>query len=194
MFRWLVYIVLVFEIILHLPVHVSDSGTLYAVDIIRNIGFFNSLVQCKVIEVMWVIIVAIGTKAQKDIKFNMMRMVVIPACVGMFLIIMSVYLNKGHWGMDIFGYSLNRILYLITSIVGLMLLQKGLDGLAKYFNQKIGEDRFNFENESFEQSDKINKNEYSVNIPMIYYWQKKMHHGWINIINPFRGTLRAEKG
>ena len=24
---------------------------------------------------------------------------------------------------------------------------------------------------------------------MIYYWKKKMHRGWINIINPFRGTI-----
>ena len=24
---------------------------------------------------------------------------------------------------------------------------------------------------------------------MIYYWKKRMHRGWINIINPFRGTI-----
>ena len=24
---------------------------------------------------------------------------------------------------------------------------------------------------------------------MIYYWKRKMHKGWINIINPFRGTI-----
>ena len=24
---------------------------------------------------------------------------------------------------------------------------------------------------------------------MIYYWKRKMHRGWINIINPFRGTI-----
>ncbi len=24
---------------------------------------------------------------------------------------------------------------------------------------------------------------------MIYYWKQKMHKGWINIINPFRGTI-----
>ena len=28
-----------------------------------------------------------------------------------------------------------------------------------------------------------------MNIPMIYYWKRKMHRGWINIINPFRGTI-----
>jgi hypothetical protein len=53
----------------------------------------------------------------------------------------------------------------------------------------VGEDRFNFENESFEQSEELNETEYSVNIPMVYYFNKRMHKGWINIINPFRGTI-----
>ena len=29
----------------------------------------------------------------------------------------------------------------------------------------------------------------AMTIPMIYYWKQKMHKGWINIINPFRGTI-----
>ena len=70
-----------------------------------------------------------------------------------------------------------------------MLVHQGLDGIAKYYNYKVGEDRFNFENESFQQSEALVANDYSVNIPMIYYWKQKMHKGWINIINPFRGTI-----
>jgi hypothetical protein len=70
-----------------------------------------------------------------------------------------------------------------------MLVHQGLDGIAKYYNHKVGEDRFNFENESFEQSRLPVENEYSVNIPMIFYYKRRMHHGYINIINPFRGTI-----
>ena len=70
-----------------------------------------------------------------------------------------------------------------------MLVHQGLDGIAKYYNNKVGEDRFNFENESFQQSETLVANDYSVNIPMIYYWKRRMHRGWINIINPFRGTI-----
>ena len=70
-----------------------------------------------------------------------------------------------------------------------MLVHQGLDGIARYYNYKVGEDRFNFENESFQQSEVLVNNDYSVNIPMIYYWKQKMHRGWINIINPFRGTI-----
>ena len=91
--------------------------------------------------------------------------------------------------MSWFGFPANRILYALCSVVGTMLVHQGLDGIAKYYNYKVGEDRFNFENESFQQSEALVANDYSVNIPMIYYWKQKMHKGWINIINPFRGTI-----
>ncbi len=70
-----------------------------------------------------------------------------------------------------------------------MLIHQGLDGIAKYYNHKVGEDRFNFENESFQQSEKKVENPYSVNIPMIYYYKRKMHNGFINLTNPFRATI-----
>lgn len=64
-------------------------------------------------------------------------------------------------------------MYAVCSVVGTMLVHQGLDGIAKYYNYKVGEDRFNFENESFQQSETLVSNDYSVNIPMIYYWKKK---------------------
>ena len=60
--------------------------------------------------------------------------------------------------------------------------------MAQYFNCKLGEDRFNFENESCQQCEQLVNNKYSVNIPMIYYYKGRMHNGWCNISNPFRGT------
>jgi len=91
--------------------------------------------------------------------------------------------------MSWMGFPANRILYAICSIVGTMLFHQGLDGIAKYYNHKVGEDRFNFENESFEQSEKMIDTPYSVNIPMLYYWKRRLHNGYINIGNPFRGTI-----
>ncbi len=70
-----------------------------------------------------------------------------------------------------------------------MLIHQSLDTIAKYLNTKIGDDKWNFENESFEQSRNKEENEYSVNIPMVYYYKKKLNHGWINIINLFRATI-----
>ena len=49
-------------------------------------------------------------------------------------------------------------------------------------------DRFNLENESFEQCMELVENKYSVNIPMRFYYKGKFRKGWCNITNPFRGT------
>ena len=49
-------------------------------------------------------------------------------------------------------------------------------------------DRFNFENESFEQCEELIETPYSVNIPMRYYYKGKFRKGWTNITNCFRGT------
>jgi hypothetical protein len=93
------------------------------------------------------------------------------------------------WGGYWAGIPMNRCLYALCSVVGTVLIHQGLDGIAKYYNMKVGDDRFNFENESFEQSQEKVETPYSVNIPMIYYHKGKMHKGWINIINPFRATM-----
>ena len=50
-------------------------------------------------------------------------------------------------------------------------------------------DRFNIENESFEQSKNKVETEYSVNIPMKFFYNRKWHNGWLNICNCFRGTF-----
>ena len=34
----------------------------------------------------------------------------------------------------------------------------------------------------------LQENKYSVNIPMRYYYKGKFRRGWVNIVNPFRGT------
>ena len=56
------------------------------------------------------------------------------------------------------------------------------------------DDRFNDENESFMQETRRLDNEYSVNLPTKFYYEKKWHKGWINVVNPFRGTLGDEGG
>ena len=116
-------------------------------------------------------------------------MVIYPVLAGLTLVGMCFIFHGMNIGMSWFGFPANRILYALCSVVGTMLVHQGLDGIAKYYNYKVGEDRFNFENESFQQSEALVANDYSVNIPMIYYWKQKMHKGWINIINPFRGTI-----
>ena len=188
-FRSCIYIFLIIEIVMNLPITADNRVTQFILDLLGRFKVFNSVSGCKVAELICICVVCIGTKAQKALKFNVKTMVIYPVLAGLTLVGMCFIFHGMNIGMSWFGFPANRILYALCSVVGTMLVHQGLDGIAKYYNYKVGEDRFNFENESFQQSETLVDNDYSVNIPMIYYWKQKMHKGWINIINPFRGTI-----
>ena len=188
-FRSCIYIFLIIEIVMNLPITADNRVTQFILDLLGRFKVFNSVSGCKVAELICICVVCIGTKAKKALKFNVKTMVIYPVLAGLTLVGMCFIFHGMNIGMSWFGFPANRILYALCSVVGTMLVHQGLDGIAKYYNYKVGEDRFNFENESFQQSETLVANDYSVNIPMIYYWKQKMHKGWINIINPFRGTI-----
>lgn len=188
-FRSCIYIFLIIEIVMNLPITADNRVTQFVLDLLGRFKVFNSISGCKVAELICICVVCIGTKAKKALKFNVKTMVIYPVLAGLTLVGMCFIFHGMNIGMSWFGFPANRILYALCSVVGTMLVHQGLDGIAKYYNYKVGEDRFNFENESFQQSEDLAANDYSVNIPMIYYWKQKMHKGWINIINPFRGTI-----
>ena len=188
-FRSCIYIFLIIEIIMNLPVTADNRVTQFVLDLLARFRVFNSVSGCKVAELVCICIVCIGTKAEKSLKFNVRTMVIYPVLAGLTLVGLCFVFHGMSFGFSWLGFPANRLLYAVCSVVGTMLVHQGLDGIAKYYNYKVGEDRFNFENESFQQSETLVSNDYSVNIPMIYYWKKKMHKGWINIINPFRGTI-----
>ena len=188
-FRSCIYIFLIIEIVMNLPITADNRVTQFILELLGRFKVFNSVSGCKVAELICICVVCIGTKAKKALKFNVKTMVIYPVLAGLTLVGMCFIFHGMNIGMSWFGFPANRILYALCSVVGTMLVHQGLDGIAKYYNYKVGEDRFNFENESFQQSETLVANDYSVNIPMIYYWKQKMHKGWINIINPFRGTI-----
>ena len=188
-FRSCIYFFLIIEIVMNLPITADNKITQFILDLFARFKVFNSVAGCKICELICICVVAIGTKAKKALKFNLKTMVIYPALAGVTLVGLCFIFHGMDWGMSWMGFPANRILYAFCSVVGTMLFHQGLDGIAKYYNHKVGEDRFNFENESFEQSEKIIETPYSVNIPMLYYWKRRLHQGFINIGNPFRGTI-----
>lgn len=75
-----------------------------------------------------------------------------------------------------------------TSIGFLSLFLAGL-WLGRLVKERLREDPFNDENESFMQETRLIENEYSVNLRSRYYYGKAWHEGWINAVNPFRATI-----
>lgn len=189
MFRSCIYLILIVELVMNLPITTDNRMTGFILELFHRFKVFDSVASCKVMELICVGVTCIGTRAQKSLRWNMKTMVIYPMIVGITATLLCFVFQAGTWGGLFAGYPLSRCLYALCSVIGIMLIHQSLDAIAKYYNAKVGEDRFNFDNESFQQSDEKVENQYSVNIPMIYYFNKKMHKGWINIINPFRATI-----
>ena len=189
MFRSCIYLILIIELVVNLPIGADNTLTAFILELFHRFKVFASIATCKVMELICVAVTCIGTRAQKSLKWNIKTMVLYPVAAGSTMIVLCFVFH----GLPMHGYfagiPVNRCLYALCSIVGTMLIHQGLDAIAKYYNTKIGEDKWNFDNESFEQSREKDENDYSVNIPMVYYYNKKLNHGWINIINPFRATI-----
>ena len=111
-----------------------------------------------------------------------------PLISGIGLTILSVWLFGKETDFRLYGLGYTIILYMVASLIGTILVQVALDNISKFLKEGLMKDRFNLENESFDQCDTLQETPYSVNIPMRYYYKGKFRKGWVNISNPFRGT------
>ena len=148
----------------------------------------GNLVYSKVATFLVICITCVGTRNKKHLEFDARRQVLYPLIVGVLLLVVSVWLFNYPMDIRLYSLRLNIILYMIATVVGVVLVHISLDNISKFLKEGLLKDRFNFENESFEQCEREERNKYSVNIPMRYYYKGKFRKGWINIVNPFRGT------
>jgi len=111
----------------------------------------GNLVYSKVATFLLICITCVGTRNKKHLEFDARRQVLYPLLSGVLLIVQSVWLF-GHSIMPCFyTLRLNTWLYMLTSIVGVVLVHIALDNISKFLKEGLLKDRFNFENESFEQ-------------------------------------------
>ena len=163
---------------------VEIHDRLKLLDVYQN----GHLLHSKVMALLIICITCIGTRNKKHLEFNAKKMVIYPISIGIVLMFLSVWVFYQHWTPNFFTLYSSTWLYFFMSIVGTILCQIALDNISKYLKDGLLKDHFNYENESFEQmKDKVS-NKYSVNIPMRYYYKGKFRKGWVNIVNPFRGT------
>lgn len=148
----------------------------------------GNLAYSKLATFLLICITCIGTRNKKNLEFNARKQVLYPLIIGFGLVVLSVWLYGYPMETRLYTLRLNIWLYMLASVVGVVLVHIALDNISKFLKEGLLKDRFNFENESFEQCRELQENKYSVNIPMRYYYKGKFRKGWVNINNPFRGT------
>lgn len=161
------------------------------VERLARVPIYESVLHSKAFTLLLILVVSIGTKGEKNPELNRARYILVPLVLGLLLFMGGAWYCLRYVGSDTLleGITLSDGLYMACSLVGAMLVHVALDNISKYMQSGLLKDKFNVENESFEQPRKVVETEHSVNIPMRFYYKRKVNKGWINIVNPFRATL-----
>jgi len=182
-----IYFTIAIEVLMFVKFQFSSSLTPVLLKF-GKIAMYRNIFYSKLFTYLIVIITSIGSKPQKNLDIDMVKHILVPLFIGFILFFGSGFIlllaaNNHYWK------TAPNILYIGMSFIGAILSNVGFDNISKIIKSNLLKDKFNYDNESFEQTKKLIDTEYSVNIPMRYYHKKRMNDGYLNITNPFRGTL-----
>ncbi len=144
---------------------------------------FKTALYAKASALLLLLASLIGSKGKKDEKIRV-KTIVTYCLSGMIIYFISNLLL----GLN-YPFSSITILYISLTSIGYFLIMSGGSLLLRMIKLNLGNDIFNKDNESFPQEERLLENKYSINLPAIYNLKGKPRKSWINIINPFRGTL-----
>jgi hypothetical protein len=149
----------------------------------KTSGLFSNVLWTKLFAFVFMALSCLGTKGVKEEKITWRKI-----HVSLFFGFILFFLNW--WLIDLpFPMEACTAVYIFTMTLGyILLLMAGL-WISRLLKNRLMDDVFNNENESFMQETRLMENEYSVNLPTRFFYKKKWNRGWINIVNPFRATI-----
>lgn len=146
-------------------------------------NLFSNILWTKLFVVVFLALSCLGTKGVKEEKITWNKIYV-------FLFFGFIFFFLNWWILALpLPLVANTAIYIFTMTIGyILLLMAGL-WMSRLLKNNLMEDVFNLENESFMQETRLMENEYSINLPTKFWYKKKQHNGWINVVNPFRATI-----
>jgi len=148
----------------------------------RSTGLFDHKLYTKLFSAIFLALSCLGTRGVKNEKITWNRIYMLLS-VGLILF----FLNG--WLLDLTFPSITcTSFYTLTMVIGFLCLLATGTWMSRLLKVNLMDDVFNNENESFMQETRLIENEYSINLPTRFCYQKKEYSGWINVVNPFRAT------
>ena len=182
-----IYITVCIEILLFVHFPFSEQ-IMPLLSKMAKIPIYSNILYSKLFTFFIIMVTCIGTRSKKDLELDPTKQIIFPLIFGFIMFFGSIcflfFKEKGETNLE-----WHNIAYIILSIIGATLINSALDNISKRIKSNFMKDRFNIENESFEQSKDKVETEFSVNIPMKFFYNRKWHNGWLNICNCFRGTF-----
>ena len=149
----------------------------------RTTNLFSSILWTKLFCLVFLALSCLGTKGVKEETITWPKIWAV-LTVGFVLFFLNWWL---------LALPISKIgsasLYIFTLSVGYICLLMAGVWMSRLLKNNLIDDVFNLENESFMQETRLMENEYSVNLPTRFYYKKRWHKGWINIVNPFRASM-----
>jgi hypothetical protein len=150
---------------------------------LSKMAVFKTVLIAKLSALLLLVISLIGSKGKRDEKIRS-KTIMTYCFTGLLLYFISVLFLALPLTVKMVA-----ALYILITTFGYLLFMTGGGLLFRMLKLKLGADIFNKENETFPQEERLLENEYSINLPAKYQLKGKERDSWINIINPFRGTL-----
>ncbi len=163
----------------HLTAHLSDN----LMANINHTGLFSNLYKSKLIALGFLAISLLGSRGRKDEKqtFKTAFAYILTGLLTYFISSLILLLKAQVITL--------AVLYMALTGIGYVLSMTGGGLLSRIIKDRLKNDIFNKENETFPQEERLLENEFSINLPAQYNLKGKVRKSWINVINPFRGLL-----
>jgi len=149
----------------------------------KTTGLFSSILWTKIFAIVFLTLSCLGTKGVKEEKIKW-RDIYLCLFFGFILFFLNWWLL--YLPLPLIA---NTGFYIFTLTAGYVLLLMAGLWISRLLKNNLMDDVFNLENESFMQETRLMENEYSVNLPTRFFYQKKWNKGWINVVNPFRASI-----
>ena len=149
----------------------------------RTAGLFSCILYTKLFALLLLALSCLGTHGVKGEKVTWRR--IWAALAAGFVLF---FLNWWILALPLPAEA-DAALYATTMTAGYVcLLMAGL-WMSRLLKHNLMDDVFNNENESFMQETRLIENEYSVNLPTRFYYNRLWHNGFINVVNPQRACI-----
>ncbi|HEV3413389.1 MAG TPA: conjugal transfer protein MobC [Puia sp.] len=151
--------------------------------ILDRAGLFSDFLLTKMVALGLLAISLLGTRGRKKPEYTPQRGILVTAAGLLFYFGSAAILY-----LD-FPTEHVAFLYVLLCFIGYLLILRGGGHFSRVIWRRMGPDIFNRIHESFPQEERRIENAYSVNLPAIYQNRGEARESWVNIIDPYRGTL-----
>ncbi|CAL1519182.1 conjugal transfer protein MobC [Chitinophaga sp. MM2321] len=150
---------------------------------ILKTGLYSFFHKSKLLALCFLAISLFGTKGKKSETLTM-RKALLHIFAGLLIYFGSYFLLFLKWESTSIAAA-----YILANATGFILMITGGTWFSRIIKERLTDDIFNEENETFPQEVRLIENEFSINLPTLFNYKGKKVKGYINVISPQRGVI-----